>query len=286
MSKRFINPNWKALRKLSAELRQCYFYCWDKCDAAGVYEYDPAYMEADLGFKLSFDELLKLPYVKHISDEKFLFADFIEVNNGGVLKDSYNPHKPIFRAIKFHGPEFFEDLDLKIESGTKEEKKLEDVKTFFKLENKKTKLENNFSKLVDEGVDEGEGEDKTEGGSEGTMLVPEMLQVWKKQKPNYPEEKLKDFQALRHIAQFICKQQTISFQPREPDVRKMVLEAWAALVLFISGDSFYNSKSLTSVSFNIQSISMSIQNAGTKNKPGATKVTGAQLNQAFAKRYS
>lgn len=98
MAKRFINPDWKQLRKLSEHLRQCYFYCWDKADHVGVYEYDPVYLKADLGFDVSFEDLLTLPEAKKISPEKIIFLNFLVVNYG-TLRENYNPHKPVFRDL-------------------------------------------------------------------------------------------------------------------------------------------------------------------------------------------
>lgn len=98
MAKRFIDPNWKALRKLEHSLIECFFYCWDKADTVGVYEYDPVYIQADLGLKIKFEDLLKLPNVKKISCDKLIFTDFITVNYG-ALKEGYNPHKPAFRDL-------------------------------------------------------------------------------------------------------------------------------------------------------------------------------------------
>jgi hypothetical protein len=99
MAKRFVSPDWKVLRKLSPSLRQAYFYCWDKADACGVYEHDPLYMKADLGFALSVAELKKLPGVNILSGERIFFTDFI-LTNYGTLKEGYNPHKPVFRALE------------------------------------------------------------------------------------------------------------------------------------------------------------------------------------------
>lgn len=99
MAKRFVNPDWKILRKLSSNLQRAYFYCWDKADACGMYEHDPAYMKADLGVVISISELAKLPNVKVYEGGKIFFSDFIETNYG-TLKEGYNPHKPVFRALE------------------------------------------------------------------------------------------------------------------------------------------------------------------------------------------
>jgi hypothetical protein len=99
MAKRFVNPDWKTLRHLSANLQRAYFYCWDKADACGVYEHDKLYMKADLGITITLDELAKLPGVRILSGGRVFFTDFILVNYG-TLKEGYNPHKPAFRALE------------------------------------------------------------------------------------------------------------------------------------------------------------------------------------------
>lgn len=101
MPKKFINPNWKNLRKLDARLRQAYFYCWDKADAIGVYEVDSDYMKLEIGSSFNATELSALPNAVKISADKILFTDYILVNYV-VLKEDYNPHKPAFRALTYH----------------------------------------------------------------------------------------------------------------------------------------------------------------------------------------
>jgi hypothetical protein len=123
MAKRFYKPDWKQLRNLTDTLRQCYFYCWDKCDNAGVYEFDAIYLKADLGFNISFDQLLLLPHAKKIAPEKFIFLDFLNVNYG-VLKEGYNPHKPAFRDLTKHNLQLNSTLNqayIKLEEEDEEE---------------------------------------------------------------------------------------------------------------------------------------------------------------------
>lgn len=99
MAKRFVNPDWKLLRKLSPNLQRAYFYCWDKADACGVYVYDQAYLKVDLGVSISLKELGTLPGAKILTGERIFFTDFIETNYGS-LKEGYNPHKPVYRALE------------------------------------------------------------------------------------------------------------------------------------------------------------------------------------------
>lgn len=97
--KKFINPDWKALRKLEPSLKQAWFYLWDKCDAIGVYEHDEEYFRIDNGFDIDFNDLLYLPNSVKISGTKILLTDYIIINYG-QLKENYNPHKPAFRDLE------------------------------------------------------------------------------------------------------------------------------------------------------------------------------------------
>jgi len=99
--KKFINPDWKILRKLEPSLRQAWFYIWDKSDAIGVYEHDEDYFSIDNGFSIDFNELLKLPRTEKIGASKILLLDYIDINYV-ALKDGYNPHKPAFRCLEKH----------------------------------------------------------------------------------------------------------------------------------------------------------------------------------------
>lgn len=139
MAKRFINPNWKELRKLSSRLREAWFYVWDKADACGMYAIDTAYMKADLGFVLSAAELAKLPGAKLFPGDRIFLTDFILVNYG-ELKVGYNPHKPAFRAL--------------------EQNRISD------LTEARTKLE---EEDVDEEEDKGE---EAKGGAGGKRFIP------------------------------------------------------------------------------------------------------------------
>lgn len=139
MAKKFIDPNWKALRKLDSRLRQAWFYIWDKSDACGMYEHDPEYMRADLGFCLTIEQLSSLPFVKKFSGEKILLLDYLRVNYG-ELKQDYNPHKPAFRAITKHGISNLVQAYSKLEE---EDEKEDEAK-----KKKKDKGENTKTELI------------------------------------------------------------------------------------------------------------------------------------------
>jgi len=131
-------------------------------------------------------------------------------------------------------------------------------------------------------------DDNQKGGTgENTeMLVPKMMTVWKESNPDYPVSYDEDYPALKGIAHFICRQEKIKYQPTEPPVVEKILQAWGILSNWIAQDSFHKTFSLKSINRNIQTISQKVRHESTNpkaGKAGASKVTGAQLNQALAK---
>jgi hypothetical protein len=290
MSKRFISPNWKALRKLPGHLQRVWFYIWDKADESGVYHFDYDYMKIDLVLdaEIHLEDLKKLPECKILEGGQILIKDFLIVNNGGVLKPGYNPHKPIFRAIEKNGIENFKDLGLIIETGTKEDKKrivfteYFNIKTKSKLENKNASLEEE-----EEGIDEGEGVGEDKGGTGGKEIIPQMQAVWVKANPHYPTDRVKDTPALLSIAKFICEKENIRFNPTKQEVKEKVLSLWTHLSEHIPKDNFFKNYSLSQVDKHLQAIVLSIQNGSGNNTNGKqnSKLTAHDLNKAHLKHF-
>ena len=100
MAKRFIQPEWKELRKLPEHLQRAWFYIWDKADNCGVYQYDKDYMKLDLSLTdtIHISELADLPHCEILPGERILIKNFLVVNYT-QLKPGYNPHKPAFRDL-------------------------------------------------------------------------------------------------------------------------------------------------------------------------------------------
>ncbi|TYP71510.1 hypothetical protein [Aquimarina intermedia] len=104
MSKRFIDISIlpKAWRKLEPSLKITWFYLWNHCDAAGVWEIDRDLFEFENGFEIDLDLLKKhLPEEFEVSGNLLLMKNFISINYT-QLKENYNPHKPTYRAINRH----------------------------------------------------------------------------------------------------------------------------------------------------------------------------------------
>tara|TARA_B100001146_G_C16160039_1_gene425225 strand:+ start:294 stop:1016 length:723 start_codon:yes stop_codon:yes gene_type:complete len=106
MSKRFIDNSIlpKSFRKLNPSLKLAWYYIWNNCDPAGVWEIDEDLFEFENGFDLDLENLEKnLGDLLEISHEKelILIKDFIAINQCDLqkLNSDYNPHKPVFRAL-------------------------------------------------------------------------------------------------------------------------------------------------------------------------------------------
>lgn len=177
MPRVFIDPPWKKLRDIPDKLLKAYFYCWHKADRSGVYEYDDAYIRADLKESISFEELCLLPDVKNISTQKILFKEFLHVTDFGIIQHGYNPHKPIFKLMEKNGIENYFGLGLKIQTGVKENKKNEALECFFKIENKNS-IPNLSITITEEEVEEeveedgGMGEEKKVEDNSETSITP------------------------------------------------------------------------------------------------------------------
>lgn len=92
----------KVWRKLGCSLRQAWNFMWINCDEAGVFTIDEDRYEFENGG----DEFPIETIKERLSDflvfngDKILILDFIQVNYGTKLNPEYNPHKPLFRALK------------------------------------------------------------------------------------------------------------------------------------------------------------------------------------------
>ncbi|CAL2094654.1 hypothetical protein [Tenacibaculum sp. 190524A02b] len=116
MSKRFIDLSIhpKAWRKLDPNLKLTWFWLWCNCDASGVWEIDEDYFEFENSFNLNLSSLRQaLPNEIEVLNGKLLLKNYIVINycDFSKLKPSYNPHKPLFRAIKKNNIELIPSLN-------------------------------------------------------------------------------------------------------------------------------------------------------------------------------
>lgn len=269
MAKRFINPNWKLLRNYTSDLQAAYFYVWDKADCTGVYFHDQDYFDVDLKPKaiITIDILATLPEYKKLDRNRILIQDFLFVNNEGVLKVDYNPHKPIFRAIEKNGAQIFENLGLVVEFGKKENNQRMTYKSFFKLENKSFKL-------IEEGEGKGKEEDekgkRVQGETQAFEEMPLgflMDKKFREVNPKYPHRPSKDMPAIIEWANFINSQ---SGSPNEiayftPDERTAVMEFWEKVAGWYRDSGETNDLDYLQ-KFKLQKIYTEIKNGTGKNK--------------------
>jgi hypothetical protein len=273
MPKRFTDTN-KYKKPFIRSLPGAYKLLWDflyhDCDHAGIWIVDFEIAQAYVGSDM--------PIKKDVALELFNTEEkrIVEIDGGK----------------KWFIPSFIEFQYIKLSDNNRAHLNVISVLKKFDLLNTDLTLKLEIKPLpsplqgVKEQVQEQEKEQEQDFGKSENLL-PKMFLQFKKKKPSYPEDRERDMKALQSISVFICKQLGISYQPQEPDVGEKVMEAWSTIVDFISDDQFYNSKSLTSISYNIQSVISSIQNgkSNTKNtkQSAGSKITGADLNAARAK---
>lgn len=149
MSKRFIDISSlpKAFRKLNPSLKLTWFYLWNNCDASGVWEIDEDLFEFENGIDFNIEIIKKEFFDLFVfSDNKILIKDYIRINYS-KLKESYNPHKPVFRKIDKNNLKLNASLNqasFKLEDEDEDEDKEEN---FGKSENL-LEVKNDFLKKV------------------------------------------------------------------------------------------------------------------------------------------
>ena len=104
MAKRLIDISTlpKAWRKLDCNLKLAWFYLWNNCDPAGVWEIDEDLFEFQNNFSLDIKALSDaLGDLIEYDSNKVLLTNFIAINQCDLkkLNPNYNPHKPVFRSI-------------------------------------------------------------------------------------------------------------------------------------------------------------------------------------------
>lgn len=114
-----------------------------------------------------------------------------------------------------------------------------------------------------------------------SFIVPEMMKIWQKFKPDYPSDQERDFPYLRKISEFILAQPKTKIDKTNTDQEK-VLISFEIITKFCCQHDFYKNHNIAQVEKYIQSIVTSIQNGNTKN---GKQPTGSQVStqSAFGK---
>lgn len=74
----------------------------DNCDHAGILEFDEDLVSFQIGENVKSEEISNFgERVEWLGDKLFL-VDFINFQYG-ILKENYNPHKPVINSLKKHG---------------------------------------------------------------------------------------------------------------------------------------------------------------------------------------
>lgn len=111
------------------------------------------------------------------------------------------------------------------------------------------------------------------GGRGKNFLIPQMLSVFKKFQPEYPEDEEKDFAALGELSRFILKKEGISVSKcNDKESEEKILASWGTLSDFISKENFFKSYSLSQISKHIQSIIQKFKNGDSNPKNGKSNV--------------
>jgi hypothetical protein len=74
------------------------------------------------------------------------------------------------------------------------------------------------------------------------FLAPQMLQIWKRKRPNYYSIKEVDYPALSQIAKQIADYKKINYQDITGEKKEDILRAWQKVVDFIMADEIFFSK--------------------------------------------
>lgn len=92
-------------RRLSPSLKCLWFYLVDKCDAAGVIEFDPEHASFHIGERVTFADLNEFgDRVAKLTEGKFHIVKFLKFQYSMLSEDS-PAHRPVFAALEKHGLE-------------------------------------------------------------------------------------------------------------------------------------------------------------------------------------
>lgn len=107
------------------------------------------------------------------------------------------------------------------------------------------------------------------------FLVPEMFKKFKNQLKDYPAFAENDFKPLFSIAKFLHSQLGLNGNPTLN--QSQIVSEWQKICVVISEDNFYRTKTLSTISNQIQEIYQIHKNGTGKNKT-SVKSAGGQLS--------
>ena len=105
MARRFydsglINQRW--YMELAPKLKALYIHCLCACDCAGIFEVNPIMMSAQIGDKITEQDIFTSfgSRIIPLADYKALLVDFVYFQCGGELKHGCRPHDAIIKRLK------------------------------------------------------------------------------------------------------------------------------------------------------------------------------------------
>lgn len=273
MAKRFIDTGFYKspfVRGLKGALKGLYSFIICDCDGSGIWSKDLPIASAYIGFEITdqdFEIFVTSGKAIDLKNGKYFFPDFIEHQYPQGLQEKNPAHKNfIFQLRKYN---------------------LID-KNFIVIKGSKEGLQSPLGNGIGNSNGQDNGSGNTFGKSENLLLIPEMLEVFKKFNPKYLSQKEKDFKPLFSIAQFFCEQGKLT---GSPDMhREKILEVWEPICKIISKDNFYSTKTLSTISNQIQSITQTAIHGKPTAKNGkqqdyGSKERGQQYDGMLNERY-
>lgn len=290
MAKRFGDTDiWKKqrwFRKLSPEYKLAFCYIKDQCDHAGIWNIDCTDLIEDLGItefdlpdfvnkcNIEFDKnngQVTLKERLRLLDKGYLwvigFIQFQYKGKEGLVNPYANPVKTALLLIKGYGLldealskkwiTLTQPLDEIPDYWLRAKDKDKDNNTLHNL--KHNKLNNNAEsqkKMVED------------------MIVKEMMKVWKKHNPNYPDNDYVDFPHLLNIAYNIAKAKGWEQQEVINGRLESTLISWETIVKFIRKDSFYKKFDLSSINGKWAGLTQTMQ---AEKEAGQNKVTQPKI---------
>lgn len=110
MSRRFydsglINQRW--YMELPPKFKALYIHCLCACDCAGIFEVNPIMMSAQIGDKITEQDIFSAfgNRIIPLSGYKAIIVDFVYFQCGGELKQGCRPHDAIIKRLKEVGME-------------------------------------------------------------------------------------------------------------------------------------------------------------------------------------
>lgn len=142
----------------------------------------------------------------------------------------------------------------------------------------------NQSELKPLGDGDGIGDESVLETEIENFLVPEMQEIFKRHNPKYNQNRERDYKPLLSIAEFLMDQGKLEGSPEEN--KRNIMAAWDPLCRIISKDKFYSTKTLSTISKQIQEITQFALHGKSNGKPDYGSPERAnEYDRLFAERY-